>query len=435
MAWNKKIISLLAVIAFVLFLGSCNRNFFPSVGLYEGNGDSILFVKEFPDSITSNLKWYDAFAEYDSVGYSYVLLDTISNELYFPEDTATIWTDSLYSDALDLEIIDTKTEVLQDTLPEEETQTLKDSSVYLIYTELKKIRQIMEAKQAKDTLPLQKDTLSYDTIDTHKVAVELDENKNPTDSTATKISSKELATHDSIKAIPPDTVYILREKIVYVDTAFNNAQLRNDSLNVAKKAEKKDAKSEDKVAVHDTVIVRETAPQQEINVNANDEKERLDSLVNKYNELVNQNMDKMGTLSDSIEALKKQIAEAKTKVEYKEVVLTKTVNNYDTLHIVATYNVNQTAANNYTQIIKQFNAINWSRVKSVSLSGYTDASGSFQINKKLTDQRIEKLRDIVVQRGISERNIFIQNFSNKYASKTVIEQERKVDISIVKEKQ
>ncbi len=552
MAWYKKIIILLAVISIIT---ACNRNrYLSNVKLYETLGDSLVLIEDLPDSITSELEAYDVLATYDdSTVEDYIMIDTLTNTILLSEDTVQVWSDSLLDDIADIEIIDTKIdEICQDTLLEGDTvldakeallaakDTLigeketpeKDSSLYLIYTELKRMREMMEAENMRDTALVKKDTLKYRNRDTvwavenklpparysktndkmseidsiqNKRLADLEKQLQQPDSTFVRGKSKDISTTlDSVKAKYPDTVFVIREadilnkisrnpqsayrredtKRTAPDTvivireivektpdtvivvrevlppAYTDANRRNYDNTYRDNDRRNDGwdnrgnnrrdnrrnnnrnnpglngvvvinNSDNKKAAPDTVVVvKET-------INSNDaEKAKLDSLNAKYNKLVSRNTKDTENLTDSINALKKQIAEAKTRIEYREVVVTKTVevNNLDTVNIVANYNVNKTNPNNYNQIINNLNTIDWSRVKSIWLSGYTDIAGSYQVNKKLTDQRLENMRNILVKRGINERIIFIQNFSNKYASQQVIDSERRIDIAVVYKK-
>lgn len=68
-------------------------------------------------------------------------------------------------------------------------------------------------------------------------------------------------------------------------------------------------------------------------------------------------------------------------------------------------------------------------VAKVTLSGYTDSSGDEIINKEITNRRLNYLSEMIVP-WIAKEKIFFQNFGDVFASDTVIEDERRVEIRI-----
>jgi outer membrane protein OmpA-like peptidoglycan-associated protein len=66
----------------------------------------------------------------------------------------------------------------------------------------------------------------------------------------------------------------------------------------------------------------------------------------------------------------------------------------------------------------------------ITLSGYTDASGSAANNLKLSKERVTKIRGQLIARGIDEKNIFIQYFGEKYAVAENPDAQRKVECTI-----
>lgn len=66
----------------------------------------------------------------------------------------------------------------------------------------------------------------------------------------------------------------------------------------------------------------------------------------------------------------------------------------------------------------------------ITLSGYTDASGSAANNLKLSKERVTKIRGQLIARGINEKYIFIQYFGEKYAVAENPDAQRKVECVI-----
>lgn len=68
-------------------------------------------------------------------------------------------------------------------------------------------------------------------------------------------------------------------------------------------------------------------------------------------------------------------------------------------------------------------------VAKVTLSGYTDSSGDEIINKEITNRRLNYLSEMIVP-WIAKEKIFFQNFGDIFASDTIIDDERRVEIRI-----
>lgn len=66
----------------------------------------------------------------------------------------------------------------------------------------------------------------------------------------------------------------------------------------------------------------------------------------------------------------------------------------------------------------------------ILLSGHTDNSGSTVFNRKITYKRLQYIRKKISERT-DDASIFEQNFADEYASKEIIELERRVEILIV----
>lgn len=74
------------------------------------------------------------------------------------------------------------------------------------------------------------------------------------------------------------------------------------------------------------------------------------------------------------------------------------------------------------------------RVAKVSLISYTDRSGSPELNLRLSNQRVVRWVNELIKNGIPRELIFMQYFGAEYASKEVVDNERRVEIIVELEK-
>ena len=82
------------------------------------------------------------------------------------------------------------------------------------------------------------------------------------------------------------------------------------------------------------------------------------------------------------------------------------------------------------KILQQIKELNRDKiVVKVTLSGYTDSSGDKIINKEITNRRLNYLSEMIVP-WIAKEKIFFQNFGDIFASDTIIDDERRVEIRI-----
>jgi hypothetical protein len=82
------------------------------------------------------------------------------------------------------------------------------------------------------------------------------------------------------------------------------------------------------------------------------------------------------------------------------------------------------------KILQQIKELNRDKiVAKVTLSGYTDSSGDKIINKEITNRRLNYLSEMIVP-WIAKEKIFFQNFGDIFASDTIIDDERRVEIRI-----
>jgi len=102
----------------------------------------------------------------------------------------------------------------------------------------------------------------------------------------------------------------------------------------------------------------------------------------------------------------------------------------DTITFTAYFDSGKTRPKNETELLKQIKtAVQNKQVEKVTLSGHTDIKGSAEINKKLTQQRLEYIHS-KIKTIIPIESIFLQNFADTFASKTMVPEERRVEIQI-----
>lgn len=69
-------------------------------------------------------------------------------------------------------------------------------------------------------------------------------------------------------------------------------------------------------------------------------------------------------------------------------------------------------------------------VTKITISGYTDSSGSEIINKEITNRRLNYLSEMIIP-SIEKEKIFLQNFGDSFASDKMVSDERRVEIRIL----
>lgn len=107
----------------------------------------------------------------------------------------------------------------------------------------------------------------------------------------------------------------------------------------------------------------------------------------------------------------------------------------DSILFTAYYNPGKTISTKEKAILNKLNQkIVDRRVVKVSLISYTDSSGSPELNLRLSNQRVVRWIDKLVKNGIPRKLIFMQYFGAEYASKQVVENERRVEIIVEVEK-
>lgn len=124
--------------------------------------------------------------------------------------------------------------------------------------------------------------------------------------------------------------------------------------------------------------------------------------------------------NDTIQQLRTQLKKQPQPVVQKK----------DTITFIAYFDSGKTRPKNETELLKQIKiAVQNIEVEKVILSGHTDSKGSAEINKKLTQQRLEYILT-KIKTVIPIESIFLQNFADTFASKTLVPEERRVEIQI-----
>ncbi len=505
MVGYKKIIYLFAVI----FFASCNvNNYNPNVKLYESDSMEVVFIDtmqldsnqvdttkiyitQIDTATEKQLDFDDILSEYDTSA-NYLTIDTFNNEIVLVSDTATV-EDTTWNELLEIEDTDSIASVVAeaDSIKADENKpSQNDTTLQAIYSELQKLREIIESKsnapaKPEEQIAIQQDSLQHvapvqypktqDTTHVAKSDYAVENKTEPQDSLqhiapvqypkiqdTTHVAKSDYVVENKPEPqannMPPktiikrDTVYVMKEKIVYRDVNPTNQMpaSNNNAAVVANNPTPAKSKT-DTLVINQTVThVYEQPPHANLNtgivisptppeakndtvfitrevavVDSSINKNQIDSLNQKYQRAITENT----FLQDSIRVLKNNKPEPKEKIVIEPRI--KYVNNYDTLKITALYSLNQVIPKNFPDIKVELNKVDTTQIKSVLLSGYTDISGSFFSNKKITARRIDKIKQLLMEYNVNEQEIFIQNFANKYASKKVIDAERKVNLRII----
>jgi outer membrane protein OmpA-like peptidoglycan-associated protein len=102
----------------------------------------------------------------------------------------------------------------------------------------------------------------------------------------------------------------------------------------------------------------------------------------------------------------------------------------DTTLIVAFYKLGEIKPIEEESVLKQIKELNSNKnVTKLTLSGFTDNSGNATINKKITTRRLNYLSEKMLP-WISKEKIFFQNFGDTFASDTMVNDERRIEIRI-----
>ncbi|MGB4654593.1 MAG: hypothetical protein WBH98_04075 [Bacteroidales bacterium] len=132
--------------------------------------------------------------------------------------------------------------------------------------------------------------------------------------------------------------------------------------------------------------------------------------------------------TDSIIDLRRHISELTEKSE-SDVMVHSAYN--DTVLLVANYAINKKRPLNENQILNNIKQLDIKNINTVLISGYTDVSGNRTINRRITEKRLTTMCSLLNDLGIDSKRIFIQNFADIYASKSIVEAERRLEILVI----
>lgn len=143
------------------------------------------------------------------------------------------------------------------------------------------------------------------------------------------------------------------------------------------------------------------------------------------------------SLKMNVSELQDSVSRLQTLVELKNKALTSVEGKIieqgnrqvDTVKITAYYAAGKIYASNEGLVLKDLHSkIGNRKIDKITLIGYTDSSGSPSLNLKLSNQRVVRLIDKLIQLGYDRDIIFLQFFGSRYASDKIIENERRVEI-------
>ncbi len=216
-----------------------------------------------------------------------------------------------------------------------------------------------------------------------------------------------------------DTVYryLQDDENTYQQSELERAEAEIKQLKAQLSAlSKKQAKTDT------LIVVKEVLTPIEIDTLTNDsiQSALIDELNSKNETII--------LFTDSIIDLRRHISELTEKSESD--VMVHYADN-DTVLLVANYEINKKRPLNEAQILDSFKQLNIDNIKTVLISGYTDVSGNRSINRRITEKRLAAMRLLLNDIGIDKKKIFIQNFADIYASKSIVEAERRLEILVI----
>lgn len=85
---------------------------------------------------------------------------------------------------------------------------------------------------------------------------------------------------------------------------------------------------------------------------------------------------------------------------------------------------------NPDDLTRSMDTLNLENIQNVYLSAFTDNSGTDEVNRYISRQRLEKVSGLLVEFGIDPKIIFYQNHGKKYASEIYDPKDRKVELLI-----
>ncbi len=384
MARYKKIIFSILSIVFVVSFAGCNRKLqLANVNLYAEKNDSLLIANEACDSMSSGIYIPDAaisrLLDLDSAN--------IDTSYHYPisMDTSILGVDSLMSDSLfgdtslwgimPFDVNPYYKVGLNDTLKTEQDSTLSEAAFGISEQKLQAVQDSM-----------------------HLMFMELKE----------------------IRAILNDLK--VRDSISYQRMPQTKHEYESYALAQTSALSKKKIKSNDASSSNKNTIIPIVVPV--------GRKAKKDS-ANKASGNTSVLQDSVRYLQDSIAKLQR-LVEAGNKANHDSIVyISDKAEVSDTSVYIAFYRINKIIAYNHNAILQAIEKLDIAKIEFIRISGFSDISGGYAINKRITDKRITQFIKALERIGVNEQIIFLQNFAQKYASKTVRDSDRKLVIKVI----
>ena len=207
--------------------------------------------------------------------------------------------------------------------------------------------------------------------------------------TINKTATLPEAESDAFKLLQNQVLYLLSQLNTIPDTVYTSGKIINP------------VPVNDTIAVNDTAILAKTGN---------------DSVISLQKQIL-QLLSQISTIPDTV-----YIQESKI------------ISVYDSLTIVDYYNIGKVASINEDSIIGQIKQLNENRdIIKVIISGYTDISGNEAINKAITNKRLNYFAQ-KTESILPIEKIYLRNFADRFASKNVIENERRIVITLIMKK-
>lgn len=169
---------------------------------------------------------------------------------------------------------------------------------------------------------------------------------------------------------------------------------------------------------------------------------RSDNGINqRYLDNLRAQTDSLNNVLERMEQMNNQrppqpVATAKPDTVYaeviKEVVREAPVTQTKSIELVAYYNRGAMVARNQAKIIEAIlSATKENAVDRIKLSSHTDRSGNADVNLEFSRRRLEIFHKALTDKGIDDTLIFSQHFGSRFASQEVVEEERRIEVTIV----
>lgn len=159
----------------------------------------------------------------------------------------------------------------------------------------------------------------------------------------------------------------------------------------------------------------------------------LDDLRNQTDSLnqVLERMQQMNAQRTSVPEKSVQPDTVYTEV-IKEVIREAPTEKTETIELTALFSRGAMVANNQLEIVAVIQAaVKEKNVVRIKLSSHTDRSGNAETNLEYSRRRAEIFRKALTDAGIDETLIYSQHFGSRFASEAVIDEERRIEVTIV----